>query len=939
MDDRTKPGGQPGLPSGQVIALDTLVRQRAERERIDAALAKLRSQCGLADTALQAIEQQFTETLYLQALIPEQWHSRALAIVQTVLGKASATVEKTLNQILFVSSRFHFAEPVAPRHLARYATGEPIPAMLLESAPSPADHTMHDIDGYLANRLGQTVLETLRQEASTIEFFIGPKSDMVEYYRTRDPALALRGELQSPTSTEFYLFADAVGHSTVVITGISNPSRFHHQLWQLKYAGIALERLQVRGHFDAAIAPQVAALQRELTNLPVKPRVAIIGQRWWPMEMLGRLAGITGTEGTAYQALRPTAFQVGPFVFDYLIADAAGAPSWRSKVGIVAFRMPNGSLAGDAVRALRDAGMTHLLLAGAGGALGEGAAVGTYQLFDRAAHNGQDFVLPEASVLVPELPDELPMVRQGTNVTVDSPLEETRAWLDDARREGCHVVDVESAHIFRALLQHPDPETLYVTPGLFISDVVGSDASLVEKISIDDAYAHLQPLLACWFAGIGIAGVHDADGALWHFVESAQRPDNTLSQYAQAVPDLARGKLLGVRMQTDDFRVVSHQRRKVGYPDLKAMTGHRPILYVIPPAQADMNTYEAMLGALDPESLFLCFPTDAPQAVIDRAREVRFEAIVIVEPDQVNLPTADFLVARDTGWGTYATVVANRVQAVAVFGDPSCYASLLVKFDNEDRPVLVEESMLDTPAIKDLVGVEPFTAASCATVLGKALKLDRLARWVARVRPDIRVMKLSQLRGYADGRMIIGVSGSSKASQFDAAATEDALVALLQGLDPGQVLFATGGTDYGVEKILHRLIRTDFQRFACVGLITNEGRGDDLGTPAVAIAGNDWFGRSVPFLNTIDVLITVAGGSVVRQELLMAHKAGIPVLPLAGSGMSSDDFLTEHPALPRHASGADLVRAIEQLSPRSRRRDREQTTAHVQPSRLPEPSI
>jgi hypothetical protein len=159
------------------------------------------------------------------------------------------------------------------------------------------------------------------------------------------------------------------------------------------------------------------------------------------------------------------------------------------------------------------------------------------------------------------------------------------------------------------------------------------------------------------------------------------------------------------------------------------------------------------------------------------------------------------------------------------------------------------------------------------------------------------------------------VSGSSKIAQFDTGTTETALRELLSHLQPTETVIATGGTDYGVEQILHRLIREEFPQFRSIGFITNEGRGDELGTPAITVAGNDWFGKSVPFLNSIDALVTVAGGGVIHQELLMAYKAKLPLFPLAGSGMKSDEFLAAHPEVPRYYKGVMIAQAIERIVP------------------------
>ncbi len=191
-----------------------------------------------------------------------------------------------------------------------------------------------------------------------------------------------------------------------------------------------------------------------------------------------------------------------------------------------------------------------------------------------------------------------------------------------------------------------------------------------------------------------------------------------------------------------------------------------------------------------------------------------------------------------------------------------------------------------------------------------ALKLRKLETWVANVRPEIAIVPLSGVRLYAEKRKIVGVSGSSKIAQFNHKATETAFSEMLKDLNPAETMFATGGTDYGVEAILHRLICEEFPEFGLIGFITNEGKGDELGTPAITVAGNDWFGKSVPFLNAIDFFITVAGGGVIQQELLMARKAGIPIFALAGSGMKTDEFLQAHPDVPRYFDGQSIAEGI-----------------------------
>lgn len=878
------------------------------------ALQKLRQKCpAMTENDLREIEDRFMQALYMQGLTPPQWYKGAVAIVEDVLGRHFETLAEKINQILFVSSRFHFAEALQPEILSHYEIGEPIPEAIREAYLSLEDHTMHDIPGYLENRLGSTLIELLRNPSVAIEIFIGPRQDMLTYYRSIEPPLALRGELDSPTSTEFYLFEQPSHASTIVIRGISNRSRFHHQLWQLRYAGIDLGRVCTRGTVETMLGPQIEALRRELANLPVKPTIAVIGQRWWPMEILGRLAQITGPEGQAYDTLQPTTFKIGPFTFDYLIANVAGTPASRNKVGIVSFRMPNGSLAGETMQALVENGTMHVLFVGAGGSLDARSRVGSYQIFTEAAYGTDVHTLPDSLIFTPRLGDDYPLVESGRNVTVDSPLEESKRWLEASRARGNTVVDVESAHIFgvlaRAAAENPH---IRVTPGLFISDVVGGDESLTEKISSENAYAHLRPLLESYFSQIGIAGVYDARGVLHAFPMSHIETNPALVAVAQAIPDVARQAILGVRFDGEDFRVVSAPMRRVDYPNFQSMGGHKHILYVIPPADAKSEAFNTSLDSADPDKLFLVFPANAAPDLIERAHRSGYETIIIIESDQTTYSHADYIISSDSGWGTYETVVAANAHAVAIFGDPEGYGELLVTMENKGRAIFVLDAWARSSVVQQLDDFETFDPGQFTPMLEKTLRLRKLEKWVARVRPDIEIVPLSGVKAYAEGRSLIGVSGSSRIAQFDPEATETVFREMLAQLNPQDVMFGTGGTDYGVEKILHSLIREAFPAFRLIGFITNEGRGDELGTPAITVAGNDWFGKSVPFLNAIDYLITVSGGGVIHQELLMAYKAEIPLFPLAGSGMKSDEFLKDHPEVPRYYSGADIAGALKQ---------------------------
>ncbi len=216
-------------------------------------------------------------------------------------------------------------------------------------------------------------------------------------------------------------------------------------------------------------------------------------------------------------------------------------------------------------------------------------------------------------------------------------------------------MDVESAHVLEVLAaaarRYPG---LQITPGLFISDVVGGDESLTEKISADNAYVHLQAFLEAYFSQIGIAGVYDAGGELHLFQRACVKANPALVASAQPAADVTRQAILGIRVDSNDFCLLSAPRRRVEYPDFKAMGGHKQIVYVVPPPAERSAELEACLDGCEAGKLFLVFPATTAQATIDLAKGRRFETIVVVEPQSVSYPHADYIISRDSGWAPAA---------------------------------------------------------------------------------------------------------------------------------------------------------------------------------------------------------------------------------------------------------------------------------------------
>ncbi|HFK3790805.1 TPA: hypothetical protein ACGZQ6_004458 [Escherichia coli] len=342
----------------------------------------------------------------------------------------------------------------------------------------PDKNETHTIptEKYLRNRLSSGALEQAKHHGC--EIFCGnSREDMLNHYRHRGFDRAI--SISSNTSTIFDLLTNSsTGESLLVLSGMSSTTRLKHQLLQLHFADVDLNRVKLVGDIDSLKAKNRANLHNELHQLPSIPnKTLFIGARWQIMEFLGKqIFNIddSAKEGSGYNKLGVKEHKVADFVFDtahpHLVA---------------ALRMPNGDLAYDAMKIFLDCGFNQVIMCGAGGRLSGDAQVGDYMLLNRSQYGNESISLTQECIHVPDV-KLFENARLTSNVTVDSPLQETQRWLEDNKDTG--NVDVETAHIFRALSEAV--LNVKVLPGLFVSDVVG-EHPLEGKISTADAYQKL----------------------------------------------------------------------------------------------------------------------------------------------------------------------------------------------------------------------------------------------------------------------------------------------------------------------------------------------------------------------------------------------------------------------------------------------------------------
>ncbi len=351
------------------------------------------------------------------------------------------------------------------------------------------EHTMN-VTSYLRNRMSSGVMDFAKNHGC--EFFCGGnEASMLNYYKKR--GFDQCSEISSNTSTKNYIFSSKMdGVSILVMSGMGSSTRIAHQMLQLHYSGVDVDRMVTMiGSIKELKQKMLDELQQELTKpISVDEKVLFIGVRRKIMEHIAEIefnSEISGDE--TYKKLvsegKIIQHTVANFTFDSTIVEKEG-----KKVLFSALRMPNGDLAYDACKAFLAGGYSHIILCGAGGRICGDAKVGDYVALSSSEHNGQTVSLEKIDNIKRIVPEGLDFLKQDitTNTTVNSPLVETKNWLDKNRKSEIGTVDVETAHIFRAI--NEAERDILVIPGMFVSDVLGSHP-LDEKINADAAYSRV----------------------------------------------------------------------------------------------------------------------------------------------------------------------------------------------------------------------------------------------------------------------------------------------------------------------------------------------------------------------------------------------------------------------------------------------------------------
>ena len=365
---------------------------------------------------------------------------------------------------------------------------------------------------YLDVRISRTIrilISKVNEHGRNTEIFIGSENQMLLFYS--NSGLELIANLKTNSSLKYYLFANGENPNLkkIVILGVGNETKLNHLLLQLKLSKVDLNKVVIRGNIEDALYENQQKLKDIIENLEGEIDTVFMGnrslilvefaKRKYPKEMKSAL-NETDAEKIAEKLLQKNhklkTYIIGEGVYKFSYFE------WQIRnknVGIIGCRMPNGSLARIATEAFIKKGIRHFIMLGAGGSLSSLSPVGSYQLINTATHNNNSVSLSEllnVKKMIVEFSD-IPLLENGNNVTLDSPLVETRSWLNKVRNAKLTSVDVETYHIIKGIQncqKFGKKAKLEILAGLFISDVVG-DCPLVEKIKSRNTWTHLPKFL------------------------------------------------------------------------------------------------------------------------------------------------------------------------------------------------------------------------------------------------------------------------------------------------------------------------------------------------------------------------------------------------------------------------------------------------------------
>ena len=372
---------------------------------------------------------------------------------------------------------------------------------------------MIPINQYLDVRLSQTIrllISKVNKNGRNTEIFIGSEDLMIYYYKNL--GFERIAYLKTNSSLKYYLFSNCENPSLnkIVILGVGNETKLNHLLLQLKLGEVNLDKIIIRGHLEDAIYENqqkfndiIGNFKEEINTVFMGNRSLILlefAKRKYPIEFK-TASNENDAEKIAENLLKKhhnlKTFNIGEGVYKFSCFELNIA---SKKELIICFRMPNGSLARIVTETLIRKGVHHFVTLGAGGSLSSLSRVGSYQLIKSTSYLNNHILFSELNIKEMNVNlSEIPLIKNGNNITLDSPLIETRNWLFKVQNDKLTSVDVETYHIIKGIQNCVKlAKNVEFLIGIFISDVIG-DCPLIEKIKSRKTWTHLPEFLKICF--------------------------------------------------------------------------------------------------------------------------------------------------------------------------------------------------------------------------------------------------------------------------------------------------------------------------------------------------------------------------------------------------------------------------------------------------------
>ncbi|MDX6769170.1 MAG: hypothetical protein SF051_06530 [Elusimicrobiota bacterium] len=821
-----------------------------------------------------------------------RWQAAAKAALASAGEAVRAIVEAgELDSSVLFASWFGVRDSVdssgsgADLDLSVFDEESPLPRV---TAPSAKDATF-DLADYAELRLDVFTRTLLAAQGAAPEIFLGSQGEMNAYYRRR--GYPRSRQVSDSNGTNYFLF-QGEGRSLAVVQGVDSQARLAHLTALMQARGVDTGRMLVRGSMTRLRRNNRNTLELALMDLGLTGRIAgvVVGDKNNSGLELARRAGATP------EALRRgRTVTIGPFRFDaYKVAPTGrGEPQF-----ILAFAPAYGELSEDLVSAAYSAGARNFMIAGAGGTLRPDEKAGVVHNVVSSEYEGERIDLREVKGV------EIVRARGGTdahNATTTSPLIQTPAWAQAQRDAGTSDADQETFHIFRGLRDAIAEETERSGPagtaarlqvGLHQSDAVGSNG--LAAGTVDAAYGpSVQAMFSQFLDRLGVGAVLAG--------ESVEGRDGESFAVSDAVPGLLAASPRRAPAPLADalpVRDASTVWANGLGGTIRQMKGQKRFLFIesgrVGPDER--RALRRLLSEVEPDRFWVALRQDDPNFVqlLSIAREAGIETVTL-ERESTG-PHGRFIIRAADAAQMDALAVEMTRSAKADEYEPNIAQHYrvglgrdggLLTVATDGQPTSVVAADADPKAADAAVTAAARRVAQEAGANDRSVRsaITRLLEKAGRRAP--RFLAREEVGAFLAGRQPVLWSGASRKSWPEVTPDNQELVRqtivkLLSRLDPKRHVIVTGGTDFGVEAIVHQ--EAAARGFELMATITENTKAEEVSPKVTAVVqyAISWFGKSRPVLMELvkahgGFVIFQGGGAILAEEIELAVRLQVPV--------------------------------------------------------------